>query len=44
LIINFETFKEDLRIHLPEGVEEFEKRLLNSIKRLDLELDEIDNY
>lgn len=40
----FDTFKEDLRIHLPEGVEEFELRVRNSLENTNKDLLDLDKY
>lgn len=40
----FDTFKDDLRIHLPEGVEEFEVRVKRSLEKTDRDLSDLDKY
>ena len=44
LIKDFNTFKEDLKIYYPEGLEEFEFRTKRSLEIVDKDLLNLDNY
>jgi len=44
LIQAFDSFKEELRIYNPEGVEEFEIRTKNSLEKVDKDLLDLDKY